>query len=546
MKKRLLASLLTVAMAATMLAGCSTPSTSDSDDSTSGSGSGEKVFRYAVNTEPTSLDPTLCNSIGDNEIQHALTEGLVRNTAGEVTPGIAESWDVSEDGLTYTFHLRDAKWSDGEDITAGDFVYSFQRLMDPETASPYAFSGECIKNGKAVETGELDPSELGISAPDDKTVVIELENPTSYFLSLLGSQGSFAPLRQDVVEEYGTEFAATADKNVYSGPFVLTSSENNEYIFEKNENYWDVDSINLDRTELSYIENTDTQLALYEQGDLDWVKIPSAYVSEYAGQDVSFVNGNVDYFYLNQSGDNPYLANKNFRLALNYALDRNSYISLATNDVYTASNTLVFPNLQGVDGTYGEEYTLDSYPLDGDQDKALEYLDAALEELNISDPSEISLEITTSDAESSKKIAEVVQELWQDTLGINITIRQVTYSELWTVLPQGDYDIGYGGWGADYDDPYSYLELFISDNDYNYSAYSNSEYDALMKATKTETDAKTRMDELNQAEQMIIDDGAFVPLQMREEHYLVNEKVTGLQYYYCSINIDWVYADITE
>ena len=247
MKKKLLAVLLTTAMAASLAVGCSTPKSSDGSNSKDSSNSDEKVFRYATNTEPTSLDPTKGQSIGDNEIQHAITEGLVRNTAGDIQPGLAEKWEVSDDGLTYTFHIReDAKWSDGEALTANDFVYSWQRLVDPETASPYAFIGDYLKNGYAIETGTMDKSELGVKAVDDQTLEVTLENPTPYFLSLIGSSGQYAPLRQDIVEKYGTDFAATADKNVYSGPFKLTSSENNEYIFEKNENYWDIDDINLD------------------------------------------------------------------------------------------------------------------------------------------------------------------------------------------------------------------------------------------------------------------------------------------------------------
>lgn len=472
----------------------------------------------------------------------------MRNTGGEITPGIAETWEVSDDGLVYTFHLReDAKWSDGEPITADDFVYGWQRLLDPETGCLYAFIGEYIKNGYAVETGEMDPSELGVKAIDDQTLEVTLENPTAYFLSLVGSSAQYAPCRKDIVEQYGNDFAATADKNVYSGPFKLTSSENQEYVFEKNENYWDADNIKLDKAIMSYVEKAETQLAMYESGELDYVEIPSASVPEYEGQDNTFLNGNVDYFYINHESENKVLGNKNFRLALNYALNRNSYIKLATSDVYKPSNSLVFEGLQGAEKTYGEEYELNSYPLDGDTDKALEYLDAAMSELGIANASDISVEIVTTDVESSKKIAEVCQELWQTALGINVTIRQVTYSDIYgTVLPGGDFEIGYGGWGADYDDPYSYLELFKSDSFYNYSNYSNADVDADLKASQTEADAKTRMDLLFDAEQRIIDDGAFIPLQQREIHYLVNEKVSGLVFFHCAINLDWIYADITE
>ena len=292
MKKRVLAAFLSMAMVAGLATGCGTPGGGSSD----GDSSDGKVFRYAVNTLPTTLDPTKGQSIGDNEIQHAITEGLTRNTAGDVKPGIAESWDESEDGLTYTFHLRkDAKWSDGEPITAGDFEYSWKRLVNPETASPYAFIGDCLKNGQAIEQGNMDVEELGVKDVDDNTLEVTLEHPTSYFLSLIGSSGQFAPLRQDIVEKYGTDFAATSEKNVYSGPFVMTSSEDNVWTFEKNDNYWDKDSINLDKCELNYVENTDTQLSMYEAGDLDYVQVPTAYVPDYKDKAEVFAKGNGDF-----------------------------------------------------------------------------------------------------------------------------------------------------------------------------------------------------------------------------------------------------------
>lgn len=544
MKKRVLAAFLSMAMVAGLATGCGTPGGGKSDgDSADG-----KVFRYAVNTLPTTLDPTKGQSIGDNEIQHAITEGLTRNTAGDVKPGIAESWDESEDGLTYTFHLRkDAKWSDGEPITAADFEYSWKRLVNPETASPYAFIGDCLKNGQAIEQGKMDVEELGVKAVDDTTLEVTLEHPTSYFLSLIGSSGQYAPLRQDIVEKYGTDFAATSEKNVYSGPFVMTSSEDNVWTFEKNDNYWDKDSINLDKCELNYVENTDTQLSMYEAGDLDYVQVPTAYVSDYKDKADVFANGNVDFCYINSKSDNPVLGNKNFRLALNYALNRNDYNKLANADTYTAFNGLVFPGLQAKGTTYGEAYDLNSYsyPLDGDQDKATEYLNAAMQELGIANASDITVEVVTTDADSSKRIVETLQEQWQNALGINVKIRQVTYADIYgKVFPEHDYEIGYGGWGSDYDDPYSYLELFKGDSSYNYSQYENPEVDQLLTASQDEPDTDKRMDELNQVEQDILADGAFVPLQARNIYYMLDDDTTGINFYYCSLNIDWVYADV--
>lgn len=543
MKKKILAALLAAAMTVTMLAGCGVPGGGKEEGESSESN--EKVFRYSTRTEPTSLDPTKSNSIPDNEIQHAITESLVRNTGGEVYPGVAETWEVSEDGLTYTFHLNpDAKWSDGQQIKAQDFVYSWQRLMNPKTAAPYAFIGEYIKNGYQVEKGQMDPSELGVVAQDDTTLVVTLEHPTAYFLSMIGAQAQFAPLRQDIVEKYGKDFAADAEKNIYSGPYKLTSSKNQKWVFEPNEEYWDADSIKLDRVELSYVQTQDTALAMYEDGELDYVELPSAAVPTYEGKDNVFRNGNVDYFYFNCS--NQYLSNKNLRLALNYALNRNDYNELVNNGIFAPSASLAFSGLKGVEKTYGEESTLQSYPLDGDEAKAKEYLNTALSELGLSNPSDISLSITTTDAETSKKQAEVCQEMWTKTLGINVTIQQVTYNEVLSRQQSGDYEIAWGGWGSDYDDPYSYLELFKSDSSYNYSRYKNDQVDQLLDASQQEVDAKARMDMLHQAEQIIIDDGAFLPQTERVIHYLLDDDMKDVTFFYCSVNIDWVHADVEK
>lgn len=546
MKKRIVAVMMTVAMAASLLAGCGVPKSND-DKGGSNKESAEKVFRYSTNTEATTLDPTKANCVSDNEIQHAVTEGLVRNTGGEITAGVAEDWEVSEDGLVYTFTLNpDAKWSDGEQIKAQDFVYAWQRLMDPATAAPYAFIGEYIKNGAEVEKGEVAPTELGVVAKDDTTLEVTLVHPTSYFLSLVGSSAQFAPLRQDVVEKYGKDFAADAEKNVYSGPYILTSAENQKWIFEPNEEYWDKENIHLDRVELSYVQNTDTSLAMYESGDLDYTKVPSAAVPKYEGKDNVYRDGSVDYYYFNCDGENAAMKNKNFRLALNYAFNRNANNKLVNNDVHAPSNAIVFSGLKGVEKTYGEESNLQSYPLDGDTAKAKEYLDAALKELGLASPSDIKIAITTTDNDSSKKQAEACQEMWKKELGINVEINQITYAEVLKRHNTGEFDIIWGGWVSDYDDPYSYLELYKSDCVYNYSRYKNDEVDKLLNATQTETDAAKRMDMLHQAEQIVIDDAALLPQGERNVHYLVDEDVKGLVNYYCGVNLDWIYADIEQ
>lgn len=545
MKKRLLALAMVAAMVIATLASCGTPGGG-------GSSSDGKVFRYAVNTEPTTFDLTKGNSIGDNEIQHGISEGLTRNTGGEVTPGIAESWDISDDGLVYTFHLRDAKWSDGEPITAQDFVYSWQRLVDPATGSPYQWflaDSLPVKNAAKIAYDGMDVKELGVKAVDDKTFEVTLEKPMAVLLSAVGMQTNLNPVRQDIVEKYGNEFAATADKNVYSGPFVLTSTENNVYVLEKNPEFWDADNIKLDKVEINYIEKPDTALAMYENGELDFVRLDNAVVENYKdNEDYGiYLNGNVDYCYINPDSDNKVFGNKNFRLALNYALNRTEYNQLANSGLYEPYNALCFPGLTGKDGKkYGETYDASKYgyPMDGDVDKAKDYLKKAMDELGIADPSEIEIEFVTTDQEANKKIAEVLQEQWQKNLGIKVNIRQVTYTDIYgEVYPKADYQIGYAGWGPDYDDPTTYLNLWLTSTT-TYTPYSNADFDAKMAEAQSKVDdPDARMDLLNEAEKILIEDGAWVPLQARNQSYLLNPKMKNVTFYSFSINIDWAYAD---
>lgn len=508
---------------------------------------GEKVFRYATTTEPNSLDPSMGNSIGENEIQYAITEGLVRNVAGDIQPGLADTWESDETGTVWTFHIRDdAYWSDGVKVTAHDFEYSLKRLANPDTGSGYAWILSFIKNADDVMYNGMSLDELGVTAIDDSTLQIELSYVAPYFLSLMGSSGQFAPIRQDIVEEYGQDFAATADKNVYSGPYKLVSTENLKLVFEPNEYYWNKDAINFDRVELSIVANNDTQLALYESGDLDFVLIPTAQVANYldSPNHNEFINGNTDWMYINNA--DPQLSNKNLRLALNYALSRVDYNTLANNGVYQPFNGVVNDIVSGLDGKYFSEMYPDNriFPMEGDQEKAQQYLALAMDELGVTDPADIVIELTSTDAESTKKICEVVQNLLQTSLGITINIRQVTYNEIYsTVFPNHDYQIGYGGWGPDYDDPYTYLELFLGSNPYNYSNYENEEVDALLAQARVEPDQQLRMDALGEAEKLILEDAALIPLQMRTAHYLLDEDVTGIQFYYGSVNIIWVYGD---
>lgn len=561
MKKNKLFALGLAAVMALSTAGCSTPTTTVEDKTTApaeagseaGSAgetaapaaSGEKIFRYSNIADIATIDPNKTNSVPDATVAYHIFDGLYRNVMGDLQPATAESYEVSDDGLVYTFKLRqDTKWSDGQTVTAKDYEYGMKRLCDPAAACPSSYLGAVLKNGAAVSAEEVPVEELGVKALDDFTLEITLENPADYFVSML-SMSAFLPVRQDIAEKYGAEFGGGAEKQVYNGPFVVSEFGNGKLIMKKNENYYDADKIKLDGVEILTVADKATSVSMLEAGELDLAELPTELAPQYEGQSQSYYSGANDYAALNHR--NEYLANKNFRLALNYAVNREEYILLSHNGLYQANLRYVLPQVRGVEGEYGTEYPLEAFPLKGDMDLAKEYLDKALSELGLSDPSEITLKLVVADSDDAKKEAEVVTNQWKNNLGINVEINMVPYATKNAMLvPENDdYDIIMSGWAPDYSDPYSYLELWYSTSGYNYLNYHSETYDKYMDASKTTSGAE-RMENLYNAEKTLLEDGALVPLQLREVPYLVSDRVQNLGAYFIGLNYDYMYVDITE
>ena len=537
MKKSKLLALGLAVLLAFSVTGCGS-----SDDS---SASGEKIFRYSNLADIATIDPDKTNSVADTTVCYHIYDGLYRNVQGDVQPATAESYTVSDDGLTYTFTLRqDAKWSDGEPVTAQNFEYGWKRLCNPEAGCPTSYLGAVLKNGAAVASGDADLDDLGVKAIDDYTLEVTLENPAEYFLSMT-SMSAFAPVREDIVEEYGAEFGGSADKAVYNGPFVVTEYGNGKLIMAKNENYYAADTIKLDGVEVLTVADATTAVSMYDSGDLDLVEVPTEMAENYEGKTLSYYSGANDYAALNHL--NKYLANKNLRLAMNYAIDREQYIQLTHNGLYQANQRYVLPQVRGVEGEYGTEYPLEAFPLNGDQDKAKDYLDKALSELGVSSASDITLKLVVSDSDAAKKEAEVVANQWETNLGINIDINMVPYATRNAMLvpDSTDYDIIMSGWAPDYSDPYSYLELWYSTSGYNYLNYDSADYDKYIDNSKTTSGAE-RMENLFNAEKTLLEDGALVPLQLREIQYMVADNVENLGAYFVGLNYDYMYVDITE
>jgi oligopeptide transport system substrate-binding protein len=505
----------------------------------------EQVLTYSVKIDMPTLDQSMVNSVESVTMSNHLQEGLIRLQDGKVIPGIAKGWDISEDGLVYTFHLRDAKWSDGKNITANDFVYAIKRLVDPTTASPYSFIAEPIKNAMKVNAGILEVNEVGVVAPDKSTLEITLETPAPYFISML-NMPHFCPVRKDIVEEYGRSFAADAEKNVYSGPFVLDEWKHEDrLVLKKNQSYWNKDKVILEEVHVIVVSDPNTALSMFENGDLDFVDVPTNLVEQYKDTAKLYYSGADDFLKLNMDGSN-LLKSKNLRLAVNFAIDREDYINITTNGLYDAGTRYVLPVVTGVNKKYGEEYPYEAFPLKVDVSTAKEYLQKAMAELGVTKASDISLELLTTDTDDSRIQAEVLQDQIQRNIGITVNIRQVPYKQRLQMESDHEFEMVFSGWAPDYDDPYTYLGLWITGGPYNQISYSNPSYDERLSFSSTCKDAKERMDALFDAEKILLEDAAIVPLQMRRIAYLINPKLKGLVKAYVGPRESYIYASMEK
>lgn len=551
--KKVISMFLAIAMCLGMAA-CSTPGQKQEPakpadaaaETPSETAPDKKVLRYSLTADAPTLDPQLMNSIPSSTVGFHIYEGLMRNHIGEIQPGMAESYDISEDGKTYTFHLRDAKWSDGIEIKAQDYEYAMRRLVDPATASDYSFLvTSLIKNAGDINAGKMAVEELGVKAVDDKTLTIELNNPTGYFLSML-SMSQLCPVRQDLVEKYGKDFSADADKNVYSGPFIVKEWKHEDrIILEKNPNYWNAGEIKLDEVDILTVTDPMTAVAMFEQGELDQVNVPAEVLSNYKDKVIYYNDGANDFMKLNMDGSCE-LSNKDLRLAINYALNREDYILLSSQNLYQPNTRYVLPQVKGINGDYGDEYPYEAFPLKGDAAKAKEHLAKAMEALGVTDPAKIDVELLTTDAERTRIEAEVLQNQIQTALGITVTIRQVPYKQRLQMESDHEFEMVVTGWVPDYPDPMSYLELWPTGSPYNHGSYSSEVYDGYIKDALTNADPVKRMEALFNAEKTLLEDGGIVPLQLRRNAMLLNPKVKGFETYFVGINYDYLYADIAE
>ena len=566
MKKKVISLMLAACMVMGMTACGSSASTTDSqpaaDTTTSETqaattdaaaqtteSTGDKELAVQIGPDPETIDPALNSAVdGGNMLLHAYECLLIVGEDGTLQPGQAESYDVSEDGLTWTFHLRDGlKWSDGSDLTANDFVYSWKRVCDPEVAAPYAETVLGMVKGydEAID-GNLDA--LGVSAPDDSTLVVELANPCSYFGSL-AAFATLSPVQEATIEANGEAWATAPETYVSNGPFYMTEWVPGSHItFSKNPYYWNADAIKLDRLKFVLMEDSNAAYSAYQTGEVLMIKdVPTEEIPSLTGTDDFYVDPIIGTYYISLNIQKAPFDDVNVRKALSLAIDREYVASTLMQGTYTAAGNFMGPGWMDTDGTEFMSNANGGKP----------YIDTTNFEANLEEAKQLladagypdgegfpTISYTTNDAGYHKVVAEYLQQAWAE-LGIDLQVNIVEWSSFTPMRRSGDFEVARNGWVGDYSDPSNMLELFCTTNGNNDGKFSNADFDAAIDTSRSTLDAAERSTALHTAEDILMDQAGCIPLAYYNDFWLQSSKITGAWhsaygYWY------FMYADITE
>ena len=513
--------LLALTTAAGMLAGCGSKTDTD-------------TFRFANDTDIVGMDSTVVDDAMSFNAITAITDGLTTvDVKGNTIPGIAKSWDVSNNGLTYTFHLRDAKWANGDDVTAQDFVYSWHRII--KNAGNYAYmlgsEGASIKNADSlINLGTTATDEqlntLGIKATDDKTVVVDLEKNVPYFVGLM-SFPCYFPQNQKFVEKCGKNYATKPEYILGNGAYKMTKwIKGNKATFTKNDKYYDAKSVKTKNLEMYLVQDPKTAAQNFDNGKVDYATINSTLVDKYKGKDTfkAIREGYLAYLICNFKADTT--ANKNLRHALSYAINRKD---LCDNILKDGSQPATgFVPAQLCKSPSGKDFREESGKyVDYDVKKAQEYLDAAKKELG-TDTITVDL-LYGTDESPMDTFAEYLQGSFTKLKGLKVNmVATVKKDRIYNREASGNFQIACTRWAPDYADPTTFLNVLSSTNSNNYGKWENAQYNSLLKQAQNETDVNKRWNELLEAEKVMMDDMPNIPVVQTGTAALQAKNVKGL------------------
>ncbi|PTM57717.1 peptide ABC transporter substrate-binding protein [Desmospora activa] len=495
-------------------------------DQDAGSGDGKQVLRLMQTDEPPGLDSATTTDAISNELLNNVMEGLYRlDKDNHPTEGMAEDVKISKDKKTYTFTLRDAEWSDGEPVTAENFEYAWKRALDPKSKSEYAFLLYHIEGAEAYNTGDGKAKDVAVKALDEKTLEVKLEAPIPYFESLL-TFTTYYPQRQDIVEEHGNKYATETNKMVYNGPFVLSEWQHaKSYKLAKNEKYWDKDTVKLDEITFDIVKDVATGVNLFESDKLDVANLSDDFVDKYAGKDEVVPVPEASTFYLQFNQDEEYFANANIRKALSMAIDRETITDKLRKDGSQPATGFV-PTPIDVNEKPFREVSGELISPKADPKEAKKLLEKGLKEVGMDKLPTI--EILGYDTAIAKKEQEYIKEALESALGIKVKLQVLPFAQKLDRESNGDFQASFAGWGADYNDPMTYLDVMLTGGSYNRGGWSNEDYDKLVKKSMTNPDFEKRADDLVEAEKILIDEMGVAPLYFRSRLNLQNDTVKDI------------------
>ncbi|HSP22780.1 MAG TPA: peptide ABC transporter substrate-binding protein [Planococcus sp. (in: firmicutes)] len=480
----------------------------------------EQILNLIELAEFISMDSALAKDVVTFNVLTNVNEGLFRlDEDNQAIPALAATEPViSEDGLTYTFTLREAKWSNGTAITATDFVYAWQRAIDPATESPYGpyMMAGTVVNAEAIAAGKMEPSELGIEAPDESTLIVTLERPVPYFISLMAFP-TFYPQNEAFVIESGDDYATNADQVLYNGPFTLANWESGgaTWSMEKNEEYWDAETVVLETINVDVVKDPAAAVDLYASGEKDRSYLVGEFAKQYADDSevIEEHSPSTFYFKFNQlrDGKRTLFANENIRRALAQSFNKEDMVESILADGSVPANYLV-PTEFALDESGKDFRSLNGDMLEFNAEEAAELWEIGLTEEGLD---EITLELLGEDHEIAISFNEDLKVQLEENLeGLTINIKSVPFEVLLQLEEAQDYEFLHTGWSPDYLDPITFIDLFATDSPLNLMSYSNEEFDALVESAKGELaqNPDARWEALAEAERILIEkDAAIAP-----------------------------------
>ncbi|MHB8130157.1 MAG: peptide ABC transporter substrate-binding protein [Mobilitalea sp.] len=524
--KKLLAVMVVLAMTVSMFTACGTKEKdlqSEADKSAYPGTTEENAITVNIASEPPQMfTVTTTDTTSFSVIRHLIENLVMLDKDDKVVEGVAKDWKVSDDGLVYTFTLREGmKWSNGEPVTANDFVFAWKSLLTPEFAAPYAYFGYIFKNGQAFNEGTVGAEELGFKALSDYELEVTLENPASYFLDTLAF-GVFAPLNEKAYNEFGTAYGTDADKMVTNGPFTITSWEHeNKIVLTKNPDFYDAKKINLETINMVMINDSNTAMNSFKAGEVDVIGLKGDQTTMMQAEDFPvFQYDDGATFYLEYNLTDPQLANVNLRTALTYAIDSEAFVKSILKNNSKPAVSFTAPVVNGLEKKFNEEVG-ELVPV-LDVAKAKEFYQKALTELG---QETVDLTIICDDSDVAVENAAFVQEQLRVNLGIEIQVESMPFKSRLERMTNKDFSMVFAGWGPDYNDPMTFLDMFETGNGNNHTSYTNPAYDEILAKVRKEADKKTRFGYLMDLEKLLMVDLPIGPVYWRTRDYIISGKI---------------------